>query len=140
MTIVDLTGMAITEIRDFPAVSAIVGEKTRPEWGKAEGPPGVIIEGLAIDFNPVPRVRRARLQAPMYVAKCYGQTKVQAVQVRNAVVEAVELRGPRVDAAGRLVFISLVEGGGEVELEPNTNWPVCTVTFSLLGAQQAITV
>lgn len=138
MTIVDLTGMAITEIRDFPAVTAIVGQKTRPEFGAGEEPPAVIIESLGIDFNPTPRVRRARLQAPLFVAKCYGTTRQQAVQVRNAVVEAVELRGIRVGAGGRLVFISLVEGGGEVEPDPVTKWPHADVTFSYLGAQGAV--
>lgn len=137
MTIVDLTGMAIVEIRDFPAVSAIVGQKTRPEFGANEGPPAVIIESLGIDFNPTPRVRRARLQAPMFIAKCYGTSRQQAVQVRNAVVEAVELRGIRT-SGGRLVFVSLVEGGGGVELDPVTKWPHADLTFSYLGAQQAV--
>lgn len=138
--IVDLTGMAIVEIRDFPAVTAIVGQKTRPEFGAGEGPPAVIIESLATDFNPMPRVRRARLQAPIFVAKCYGASRQQAVQVRNAVVEAVELRGPRVDGQGRLVHLSLVEGGAEVELDPVTKWPHADVTFTYIGAQQAVPI
>lgn len=138
MTIVDLTGMAIVEIRDFPAVTAIVGQKTRPEFGANEGPPAVIIESLAIDFNPMPRVRRARLQAPMFVAKCYGTSRQQAVQVRNAVVEAVELRGPRRDGSNRYVILSLIDGGDGVELDPVTKWPHADVTFTYLGAQQAV--
>jgi hypothetical protein len=138
MTILDLTGMAIVEIRDFPAVTAIVGQKTRPEFAQGEGPPAVIIEDLGIDFNPTPRVRRARLQAPIFVAKCYGLTRQQAVQVRNAVVEAVEMRGPRRGSGNRLVLLSLVEGGGGVELDPVTKWPHADVTFSYLGAQQAV--
>jgi hypothetical protein len=138
MTIVDLTGMAIVEIRDFPAVTAIVGQKTRPEFLANEGPPAVIIESLAIDFNPMPRVRRARLQAPMFVAKCYGQSRQQAAQVRNAVIEAVELRGPRRGSGDRYVILSLVDGGSAAELEPNTKWPRADVTFTYLGAQQAV--
>jgi hypothetical protein len=138
MTILDLTGMAITEIRDYPAVSAIVGQKTRPEFATNEEPPAVIIESLAIDFRPMARARRARLQAPMFIAKCYGTTRQQAVQVRNAVAEAVELRGIRMGSGGRLIFISLVEGGGGVELDPVTKWPHADVTFTYLGAQEAV--
>lgn len=138
MTIVDLTGMAIVEIRDFPAVSALVGQKTRPEFAEGESPPAVIIEALAVDFNPTPLVRRAKLQSPTYVAKCYGVTRQQAVQVRNAVVEAIEMRGIRRDASNRLVFVSQVEGGGGVELDPVTKWPHSDVTFSYLGAQAAV--
>lgn len=137
MTIVDLTGMAITEIRDFPAVTAIVGQKTRPEFAAGEGPPAVIIESLAVDFNPVPRVRRARLQAPIFLAKCYGTNRQQAVQVRNAVVEAVDLRGIR-SSGGKLVFISFVDGADGVELDPVTKWPHADLTFTYLGAQQAV--
>jgi hypothetical protein len=65
-------------------------------------------------------------------------TRVQASQLANAVVEAVELRGPRKDASGRLVYLSLVEGGGDVELDPSTKWPFATVTFTFIGAQQAV--
>jgi hypothetical protein len=140
MTIVDLTGMAITEIRDFPAVSAIVGQKVRPELGQNEGPPAVVIESLTIDYNPFGRTRGAGLQAPLFAAKCFGMTRPQASQLANAVVEAVELRRARTDASGRLVFISLVEGAGDVVLDPVTKWPTATVTFSFVGAQHAVAV
>jgi len=137
MTIVDLTGMAIVEIRDFPAVTAIVGQKTRPEFAAGEEPPAVIIRQLGIDYHPTGAFR-ARLQRPMFAALCYGVTRVQAAQVANAVVEAIDLRELRKDASNRLVFASLVEGGGEIELDPVTKWPFATVTFTYLGAQQAI--
>jgi hypothetical protein len=137
MTILDLTGMAIVEIRDFPAVTAIVGQKTRPEFAEGEGPPAVIIHQLGIDYHPLPAFR-AKLQRPMFAALCYGVTRVQAAQVANAVVEAIESRDTRKDASNRLVFASLVESGGEIELDPVTKWPFATVTFTYLGAQQAI--
>jgi hypothetical protein len=140
MTIVDLTGMAITEIRDFPAVTAIVGQKTRSEWAAGETPPGVIVRALAIDYDPGGGTRRLGLQAPIFAALCYGATRIQASQLANAVVEAVNMRGPRKTAAGKLVWQSLVDGGGDVELDPVTKWPFATVTFTYLGAQQAAAV
>lgn len=140
MTIVDLTGMVIVEIRDFPAVTAIVGQKTRPEWADGEGPPGVIIDGLAIDYAPGGGTRRLGLQAPMFVAKCYGATRPQASQVANAVVEAINLRGPRKDATGRLIWMSLVDSGGNPDIDPDTKWLHVDVVFSVLGAQQAAAV
>lgn len=140
MTIVDLTGVAIREVGAFAAVSAIAGQKVRGEFGAGEGPPAVIIEGLGIDYNPGGGTRRLRLQAPTFVAKCYGANRIQASQLGNAVVEAVNLRGPRIDAGGRLVFLSLVESGGDVALDPVTKWPHADVIFTLLGAQQAVPV
>lgn len=138
--IVDLTGMAITEILAYPAVAAIVGQKVRGEWAAGESPPGVIVRALAVDYNPGGGTRRLGLQAPIFAARCYGATRVQASQLANAVVEAVNMRGPRKTAAGKLVWQSLVEGGGDVELEPGTEWPVAIVTFTYLGAQQAAAV
>jgi hypothetical protein len=138
--IVDLTGMAIREILAFPAVTSIAGQKVRPEFASNEGPPAVIVEGLAIDYNPGGGTRRLGLQAPMFVAKCYGVTKPQASQLANAVVEAVNMRGPRKDATGRLVWMSLVDSGGDPDVDPLTKWPHSDVTFTYLGAQQAAAV
>lgn len=138
--IVDLTGKAITELLADAGVTGIVGAKVRPEFAANEGPPAVIVEQLGIDYNPGGGTRRLRLQAPLFAAKCYGATRVQASQLANAVVEAVELRGPRKDASGRLVWASLVEGGGDVIADPVTKWPFATVTFTFLGAQRAAAV
>jgi hypothetical protein len=138
MTIVDLTGKAITELVTNVAVTAIVGQKVRPEFAAGESPPAVIVESLGIDYSPLGQTRRARIQAPTFAAKCFGGTRVQASQLANAVVEAIELRGPRKDASGRQVFISLVESGGDVVLDPVTKWPFATVIFRLIGAQQAV--
>lgn len=136
--IVDLTGKAITELLAATGVTGIVGQKVRGEFATGESPPAVIVEALAIDYSPMGQTRRARLQAPTFAAKCYGVTRVQSSQLANAVVEAIELRGPRQDASGRLVFISLVASGGDVLLDPVTKWPFATVIFSLVGAQRAV--
>lgn len=132
----DLTGLVMTELLANAAVAAIVGAKVRSEFGLNEGPPAVIVEQLGINYNPGGGTRRLRLQASLFAAKTYGVTRVQAAQLANAVVEAVELRGPRKDASGRLVWLSLVESGGDVILDPVTRWPHATITFTYLGAQQ----
>lgn len=136
--IVDLTGKAITELLATAGVTAIVGAKVRPEFASNEAPPAVIVEPLGIDYSPMGQTRRARLQAPTFAAKCFGVTRVQASQLANAVVEAVELRGPRKDASGRLVHLSIVTSGGDVVLDPVTKWPFATVVFTYIGAQQAV--
>jgi len=138
MTIVDLTGKAITELLTNAAVTAIVGQKVRSEFASDEGPPAVVIAQLGISYSPMGQTRRTRIQAPLFAAKCYGVKRVQASQLANAVVEAMELRGPRKDASNRLVYISLVEGGGDVILDPVTKWPFSTVTFTLIGSQRAV--
>ncbi len=135
--IVDFTGKAITELLASAPITAIVGQKVRGELASNEGPPAVVVRALAINYSPFGQTRRTRLQAPMFAALCYAVTRVQASQLANAVVEAMELRGPRRDVSGRLVHLSLVDGGGDVELDPDTRWPFATVTFRLIGAQQA---
>jgi hypothetical protein len=137
MTVVDLTGMAITELATNAGIMAIAGTKVHPEWAAGEEPPAVIVEQLAIDYSPFGQTRRARLQAPLFAAKTYGATRVQAAQLANAVVEAMELRRPRM-AGGKLVYLSLVDSGGDVVLDPDTKWPYGTVIFRLIGSQRAV--
>jgi hypothetical protein len=136
--IVDLWGVVSNELKANAGVVAIVGDRVRSEWGKNDVAPLVIIVQLGIGYSPMGQTRRTRIQAPIFAALCYGVTRVQASQLANAVVEAVELRGPRKDATGRLVYLSLVEGGGDVELDPSTKWPFATVTFTLIGSQRAV--
>lgn len=136
--IVDLTGKAITEIRDYPAVAAITARVRSGELDDDDVAPAVVIVSLGIDYSPFGRTRRAKLQAPVFAANCYGLTRPQASQLANAVVEAINLRGPRNDASGRLVFMSLVESSGNVILDPVTTWPFATVIFTLYGVQAAV--
>lgn len=138
--IVDLTGVAIRELLANTGVTTIAGQKVRPEFGSNEGPPAVIVEGLTIGYSRGPGTRRLGLQVPMFVAKCYGVTRPQASQLANAVVEAMNMRGPRKDSSNRLVYASLVESGGDPELDPDTKWPHSDVVFTLIGAQQAAAV
>jgi hypothetical protein len=135
---VDLTGKAVTEIRDFAAVAAITPRVRGGELADNDAPPAVIVRPLAIDYSPFGQTRRARLQAPLFAALCYGVTRVQAAQLAGAVVDAVNLRGPRKDAQNRLIYLSLVEGDGEVVLDPDTRWPFATVTFTFIGAAGAV--
>lgn len=136
--IVDLTGVAVREIRDFPLVSAITTRVRGGELASDDTPPAIVIVSLGISYSPLGQTRGARLQAPIFAARCYGANRPQAAQLANAVVAAVELRRARIDAQGRLVHLSLVESGGESELDPTTRWPYATVTFTYIGAQVAV--
>lgn len=135
---VDLTGKAVTEIRDYTAVAAITPRVRGGELADNDAPPAVVIRAIDIDYSPFGRTRRARLQAPLFAALCYGVTRIQAAQLAGAVVDAVNLRGPRKDAQNRLIYLSLVEGDGEVVLDPDTRWPFATVTFTYIGAAGAV--
>jgi hypothetical protein len=68
VTIVDLTGKAITELLANAAVTAIVGQKVRAEFASNEGPPAVIVRQLGISYSPMGQTRRARIQAPIFAA------------------------------------------------------------------------
>jgi hypothetical protein len=136
--IVDLTGVAIRELLANAGVTAIAGQKVRPEFASNEAPPAVIVEGLTIGYSLGPGTRNLGIQTPMFVAKCYGANRVQASQLANAVVEAINMRGPRTDSSGRLVYASLVETGGDPDVDPVTGWPHSDVVFRLIGAQKAV--
>ena len=142
--IVDLTGVAIRELLANAGVTAIAGQKVRPEWASNESPPGVIVEGLTTTYNLGPGTRSLGIQVPLFVAKCYGAPtgaqggRVQASQLANAVVEAMNMRGPRRDTSGRLVYASVVESGGDRGVDPDTKWPHVDVVFRIVGAQQAV--
>lgn len=138
--IVDLTGVAVTELRLNAAVAAITSRVRGGELAGDDVPPAVVVVSLGIDYSPMGRTRSAKLQAPLFAAQCFGGTRPQAAQLANAVAAAMELRRGRIDSGGRLVLLSLVEGGGDVVLDPDTRWPFATVTFSLIGAQQAVAV
>lgn len=141
--IVDLTGVVIRELLANAGVTTIVGQRVRPEFASNESPPAVIVEGLSRTFSLGPGTRRLGLQVPLYIAKCYGDVtsaqggRVQAAQLANAVVEAMNERGPRKDGSNRLVFGSLVETT-DPDVDPVTNWPHVDVVFRLVGAQQAV--
>jgi len=135
--IVDLWGMVSNELKANAGIIAIVGDRIRSEWAQNDAAPIVILTQLAITYNRGPGTRRLGIQVPMFAANCYGVTRPQASQLANAVVEAVNMRGPRIDA-GRLVYLSLVEGGGDTEIDPSLKLPFATVTFSYIGSQVAV--
>lgn len=135
---VDLLGKAVTEIRDNAAVAAITPRVRGGELFDDDAPPAVVIRGLSNNFSPFGRTRRARLQSPTLVALCYGLDRQKADELANAVTSAVNLKGPRRDASGRLVHLSLVDSHGPTDLDPATRWPLRTVLFRMIGAQDAI--
>lgn len=138
---VDLTGVAVMEIRAYPPVAAITPRVRGAELAPGDAPPAVVVRKLGISYAPFGRgSRRLGLQEPMFAALCFGATYPQAAQLAGAVVDAINLRGPRSDSAGRAVLLSLVEGGGNPTLDPDTKWVTETVTFTFVGAAQAVPI
>ncbi len=138
---VDLTGMAVMEVRSYPSVAAITPRVRGAELAPGDAPPAVVIRKLGISYAPFGRgSRRLGLQEPMYAALCFAATYPQAAQLAGAVVDAINLRGPRNDAQGRLVHLSLVESGGDPTLDPDTKWVTETVTFTFVGAAEAVPI
>lgn len=135
---VDFTGVAVVNIRDWPSVAAITTRVRGGELAQGDAPPCVIVRKLTPDYDPFGGTRRAGLQRPLFAALCFGTTYQQAAQLAGAVVDAVNLRGPRKDAQGRYVALSLVEGGDGPTLDPATGWVTETVTFTFIGAAQAV--
>lgn len=139
--IVDLTGMAINELNASALVTAITGALgVHSEFPSNGVPPKVIVRQLDVAYQVGRGTRRLGLQSPLFTALCYAAKRPGAAQLANAVVATLNMRGPRIDAAGRLVYVSLVESGGDVDVDPLRGWPFATVVFRYQGAQQAVAV
>lgn len=133
---VDMLGMAVVMIRDDAGVAAITPRVRGAERAPNDAAPLVIVRKLGADYAPF-GARRARLQRQLFAAVCVGSTFIQAGQLAGAVVDAVNLKGPRRDASGRYLAISLVEGGGDATNDPQTGDATETVTFTFTGGAQA---
>ncbi len=140
---IDPTGVIVQEVRDNPAVRAIVGQysgvwkvaggESRAQWE----PPFVVV----VRLGTVRRVQfgshRAGMQTARYAANCFGATQQQAAQLYGAVSDALHVKGPRRDAQGRQLYISLEEVGGQPNTQPGTDWPYETAVFNVIAAAQA---
>lgn len=156
----DVTGMVVTEIRDAPAVAALgVGDRV---WAAEIAPPRtwsaggsrtdprpcVVVVQLVRSRTPFgPGSGRIGLQRPRYAVRCYGAPDAKGdgrVARRNsrelagAVSDVVHQKGPRVDATGRAIHLSVDVGAGSPGVDPDTSWPYETVVISVIAGAQAV--
>lgn len=136
---IDPLGFLLTTIRDAPAVAAITPRVRGAQLADDDAPPAVVLRRLGVTRSPVgPNSDRVGLQGVTIAALCYGVTFQQAAQLYGAVSDAVHMKGPRRDAGGRLIFLSIDESGGEATLDPDTRWPFETAVINVIAAAQTV--
>lgn len=129
----DLQGAVVVEVRDAAAVAAITPRVRGGELAPGDAPPAVVIVALGRVRSPhQPGRNRLGLQQARYVANCYGATRIQANELAGAVSDAIHIRGPRV-TAGKQIRLSLDDGGGEADTDPDTKWPLTRVLIDVIG-------
>jgi hypothetical protein len=136
--VIDPLGPTLTSIRDFPAVAAITPRVRGAALKASDKPPAVVLRRLGDTRNPFGNGSRTGLQRVTLVALCYGLTPQQATDLRGAVSDAVHMRGPRTDAQGRLIYLSIDESGGGATLDPDTRWPFEEAVIDVIAAAQVV--
>lgn len=137
---IDPLGVVLTTLLATPAVTAIVGGRVRgAELADDDAPPAVVLRRLGVTRRPVGGGSgRAGLQGVTIAALCFGATYVQAAQLVGAVTDALHMKGPRRDAGGRLIYLSVEESIGGATLDPQTRWPSETAVISVIAAAQTV--
>lgn len=136
---IDPLGFLLTTIRDDATVAAITPRVRGGELEKDDAAPAVLLRRGPVNRSPTgPNARRVGLQGVTVTALCFGATYQQAAQLYGAVSDAVNLKGPRRDGTGRLIFVSIDESGGDPVLDPDTRWPTETCVINVIAAAQPV--
>lgn len=149
----DVLPKLLVELREDPAVAAIVGTRVRGfepapaqinpttgatiALGDARGPGEYVAFVVLVQIDAT-RLQRVPVQRAVIVARCYGRTPAEAASLRWAVSDALHLVGPRVFGNGLGVYQSSDDSGGEQEKDPDTGQPYQTVVISSLATTQAV--
>lgn len=127
-----LTGKVLIEVRDDPVVSAITSRVRVLEPAPGDVPPMVIIVKAGSSRTPFGQGSgHLGLLEDVYYARCYGTTRIQAEQLAGAVSDAMHDKGPR---PGRTLLLTLEDGGGGSEVEPDTKYNLEVLTLRAIGA------
>ncbi len=130
----------LIELRDDIEVDAIVDGRVRgfePAPGDAQGP-GSYKAFVCVVQLDAPRLGRIPVQRPRIAVKCYGRTPQEAAALRWACSNAIHNVGPRTYANGLGTYISMDDGGGEQEKDPDTAQPYQTFVVDLFATTQEV--
>lgn len=141
----DPTGDLISEIREIPAVSAIVGARVRarePHGATASyagdaRPPGKFVAFIVISTLSRPPERRVPVTFAEYRLRCYGRTGEEADALFDAVAGGLHRRGHRLRPGGLGIYASYVSGG-EQDSDPKTSQPVTAGSIQLIATTQVV--
>lgn len=149
----DPLGKLLTEIRSDAAVIAIVGAnptssparvrgfepapRTDSYDGDAQGPGEYRAFVVLVNLGGL-RWYRVPVQAPRFVARCYGRTPAEAAALAAAVSDSIHYVGPRVATNGLGIYSSFENSGGEQDKDPDTDQPFVPILIDLLATTQAV--
>ena len=145
---IDVLPKLLIELRDDPAVDAIVDGRVRGfepaapvldpltsavvRDGDARGPGQyvafVVLVQLAAPRLPTVPVQRARI-----LVQAYGRTIIEAAALWGACSDALHFRGPRVHDNGLGIYMSHDETGGTPERDPATAQPLYSGVFDVFA-------
>lgn len=142
----DVLPKLLTEIRDDPAVDAIVdgrvrGFEPRGASGSYEGDalgPGSYKAFVVLVQLSSTRDRRLPIQQATIAVRCYGRTPIEAAELRWAVSNAIHAAGPRVFANGLGIYLTFEESGGEQESDPDTRQPLQVLVITATATTVAV--
>lgn len=136
---IDPLGLVLTAIRDDPAVAAITTRVRGGELATDDGPPAVVLRRLGTTRAPMGGgTGRAGLEGVTIAALCFAQTYQGAAALYGAVSDAIHMKGPRHDGAGRLIYLTVEESGGDPVVDPDTRWLTETCVISVIAAAKAV--
>lgn len=141
----DPVGQLLTELRDDPAVAAIVGANPTSEPRVRSPKPGpgdnqgatkyrayIVIATLATPPHPTVPIQRTR-----HVVRCYGRTPTEAELLYQAASAALHGRGPR-QSGDRAIYVSHDDTGGTYDEDPASNQPLYYFVVESLATTQAV--
>lgn len=135
MTLPDVLGRVLTEIRSDPGVSALTtkirGGQPAPDdaRGSSEYQRFVVLVHLGTR-----REKRVAFQEVRIAARCYGTTFQDATLLAHAVSDAIHGKGARVSPTGVGIFNSFDDQQEGTDADPDTGQPNQTVMILVNAA------
>lgn len=145
----DPVGRLLTELRDAPAVAAIVGENphepVHPRVRSPKAAPGDAQQGpddyrahVTIATLALPRHQSVPVQRARHVVRCYGRTPEEAAALYVACSNALHHRGPRVTGGGFAVYVTHDDTGGTEGEDPDTHQPYYDFVVETVASTQVL--
>lgn len=131
---IDPVGQFIIELRDDPAVAAIVDERVAspeplPGWSTGKGYQAfIVIVALVLQRHPSVPIQRDR-----YAVRCYGRDQLEAAHLYGAASDVFHHKPPRMTTGGYGIYVSHDDTGGEPERDPVTKQPYYTFVMEAVA-------
>lgn len=137
----DPFGAVLVAIRDDPGVAALVSDRVS---ANVEEPPAIRLQaGAPTSLAPFgPSSNNVGVQRWIGLAKCYAPNNPSGPQtaraIAGAVVDALHGLHARRHGSGLLIRVWTPQVG-EIQRDPDTEWPYHVVRIEAYAAAQAVT-